>query len=363
MTQVLTAPTYQFAVDLDPGIEEELICTDIVQVTHDVRTFELRRSEPGRFAFRAGQHLTVAVEVEGETLERCYTVSSPPTRPERVSITVKRVPGGPVSGWLHDRFRVGDRLHATGPLGRFTLEEHPARRHLFLSAGSGITPLMSMTRTLRDLGTSHDIAFVHSARTPADIVFRSELEAMSTAALRVTTVCETDTGDLTWHGEPGRLTLPMLERIVPDLDQREVFVCGPAGYMDSVRSILADAGVDPARHHEESFVLGATGHPRTDVPVSPAGRAATPATFAVELRRSGRMLTCDAATSVLDAAARVGVELPSSCGEGVCGTCKSTLLEGTVDMQHGGGIRPREIARQQILLCCSKPLEDLVIDD
>ena len=93
MTQVLTAPTYQLGVDLDPGIEEELICTDLVQVTHDVRTFELRRSEPGGFAFRAGQHLTVAVEIDGQTLERCYTLSSPPTRPERVSITVTRPAG------------------------------------------------------------------------------------------------------------------------------------------------------------------------------------------------------------------------------------------------------------------------------
>jgi glycine betaine catabolism B len=360
MTQVLTGPTYPSGIDLDPGIDEELVCTDAVQVTHDVRTFELARSEPRRFAFRAGQHLTVAVDVDGETLERCYTVSSPPTRPGRLSITVKRVPGGPVSGWLHDRFRVGDRLRATGPLGRFTLEEHPARRHLFLSAGSGITPLMSMTRTLRDLGTPHDIAFVHSSRTPSDIVFRSELEAMATEELRVTTVCETDTDDPTWHGEQGRLTLPMLRRIVPDLGDREIFVCGPAGYMDSVRSILAEADVDPARHHEESFVLGAVRLASTGVPTPPAGQATV--AFTVELRRSGRTLTCDAATSLLDAASRDGVDLPSSCGEGVCGTCKSTLLEGTVDMQHGGGIRPREIARQQILLCCAKPLEDLVID-
>ena len=362
MTQLLTAPTYSYGSDLDPGIDEELICTDVVQVTHDVRTFELRRAEPGPFAFLAGQHLTVAVNVEGETLERCYTVSSPPTRPERASITVKRVPGGPVSGWLHDRFRVGDRLHATGPLGRFTLEEHPARRHLLLSAGSGITPLMSMTRTVRDLGRSHDIAFIHSARTPADIVFRGELDAMATDDLRVTTVCESDGQDPAWHGQRGRLTSQMLTRIVPDLADREIFVCGPAGYMASVRTILAEAGVDPARHHEESFVLGATGDASAEPRTTPVDRAAAPATYAVELRRSGQVLTCDADTSVLDAAARAGVDLPSSCGEGVCGTCKSTLLEGTVDMQHGGGIRPREIALQQILLCCSKPLGDLVID-
>jgi ferredoxin-NADP reductase len=386
MTDLLTAPTYSPGAGVEAciveqgiveaGIEEELVCSAVEQVTHDVRTFELRRTRPGRFAFLAGQHVTVAVLVDGQRLERCYTLSSPPTRPDRVSITVKRVPGGPVSTWLHDRFRVGDRLHAAGPLGGFTLEEHPARRHLFLSAGSGITPLMSMTRTLRDLGESHDIAFVHSARTPADIVFRAELEAMASDDLRVTTVCETDAADPVWHGERGRLTLPMLTRVVPDLGEREVFFCGPAGYLASVRSILAEAGVDPARCHEESFLLGAPARPSpaaagvTGVPGAPgvagvAGApvaAATPTAFAVELRRSGRTLTCDSDTFVLEAAARAGLELSSSCGEGVCGTCKSTLLEGSVDMQHAGGIRPREIAQKRILLCCSKPLEDLVID-
>lgn len=339
MTELLTAPPYA----LDELVAEELVCTGITQVTHDVATFELSRPGQQPFAFLAGQHVTVAVDVDGVPMERCYTLSSPPTRPGSASITVKRVPGGPVSGWLHDRFRVGDRLRATGPLGDFTLEQHPARRHLFLSAGSGITPLMSMTRMLRDLGEPHDVAFVHSARTPADIVFRDELEAMATDSLRVATVCETD---------DGRLTLPKLTGIVPDLREREIFVCGPAGYMASVRVILAEAGVDPARCHEESFVLG----------LAPATPQAATGTFSVQLKRSGRTLTCDAGSSVLDAAAQAGLVLPSSCGEGVCGTCKCTLLEGSVDMQHAGGIRPREIAKQQILLCCSKPLEDLVID-
>jgi ferredoxin-NADP reductase len=362
MTELLSPPASSSEGDL--GLDTEaLVCTGIVEVTHDVRTLRLRRAGFRPFSFLAGQHLTVAVDVDGQRLERCYTMSSPPTRPDSIEITVKRVPGGPVSGWLHDRFRVGDRLHATGPLGRFGLQRHPAGRHLFLSAGSGITPLISMTRTMRDLGGRHDVAFVHSARTPADIVFRAELDSMASPDLRVTTVCETDAGDPGWRGERGRLTLPMLARVVPDLGEREVFVCGPAGYMASVRTILAEAGVDPARCHEESFVLGrAAGAP--DSPAAPVGAVDRPATgaFAVRLRRSGRTVTCDADSFVLDAAARAGLSLPSSCGEGVCGTCRSTLLEGTVDMQHAGGIRPREVARQQILLCCSRPLEDLVID-
>jgi ferredoxin-NADP reductase len=345
---------------LEDEIDQELVCTGILQVTHDVKTFVLHSPDPRYFEFRAGQYLTIIVDVGGHRLERCYTISSPSTRPDLLTITVKRVPGGPVSNWLHDRLSVGDRVWVSGPFGRFTLDDHPARKHLFLSAGSGITPLMSMTRTMHDLADPYDVVFVHSARTPADIVFRDELEALAVAGsgLRVTTVCEADAGDARWWGERGRLNLPMLTGVVSDLHDREVFVCGPPAYMDSVRSLLAEAGVDPARCHEESFLLGGTARPEGDA----SSNGTAPAGFAVEFRRSGRVVTCDADTNVLDAAAKAGIALPSSCGEGVCGTCKSTLLEGSVDMQHGGGIRPREIARQQILVCCSKPLENLVID-
>ena len=90
--------------------------------------------------------------------------------------------------------------------------------------------------------------------------------------------------------------------------------------------------------------------------------ASTGPTYTVELRRSGRTLECDEDTTLLAAAAQAGLSLPSSCQEGMCGTCKTTLLSGRVEMQHAGGIRPREIAQDKILLCCSTPREDLVLD-
>ena len=356
------APDEGSANDTDPGLDQELLCVEVVSVTHDVRTFVLSTPHPWAVRFDPGQYLVVSLVVDGEAVERCYTIASSPTRPERISLTVKRVPGGPVSNWLHDHLGVGDRLHVRGPLGRFTLVEHPAPKHLFLSAGSGITPVMSMVRAMQDLRGPRDVAFVHSARTPEDIIFRSELELLAHPGswLSLTTVCEDSSTDPSWSGHRGRLTGPVLEAAVPDLRDREVFTCGPEPYMRAVRSLLASAGVDPARCHEESFQLDA-----------PAGTAGEPiatedhsagAGFAVEFRRSGRTIRCDQGSSLLDAALRAGVNLPFSCGEGMCGTCKSTLLQGSVDMRHHGGIRPREIADDKILICCSRPLGDLVID-
>ncbi len=124
----------------DDHLDHDLLCLDTYLLTHDVRSFVLEVPPAVRLGFDPGQYLTLRVDVDGAPLERCYTISSSPTRPERVTITVKRVPDGPVSNWLHDHVGIGDRLHVRGPLGLFSSHRHPAAKYLFLSAGSGITP-------------------------------------------------------------------------------------------------------------------------------------------------------------------------------------------------------------------------------
>lgn len=344
-----------------------LVCVDVLPVTHDVTTFVLRHPEGAGFSFTAGQHVTVAVELDGETVERCYTIASPPTAPDTLHLTVKRTPVGRVSGLLHDTVGVGSRIRARGPYGTFSADRHRADRHLYLSAGSGITPLMSMARTRRDRGDATDVVLVHNARSPDDIIFRDELRTLGeVAGVRVVTVCEADSPVETWTGPRGRLTLPLLLDAVPDLLEREVFTCGPPPYMAAVRSLLAGAGVDPARCHEESFELGGPGPaaPGGGAPAgwAPGGSPPAGPVFAVELRRSGRTVPCEAGTSILDAAARAGVTLPSSCTQGMCGTCMCALEAGTVEMDHAGGIRPRDVARGRILPCCSTPTSDVVLD-
>ncbi|MFJ9123753.1 2Fe-2S iron-sulfur cluster-binding protein [Streptomyces sp. NPDC102340] len=330
-----------------------LVCQQVHDVTADVRTFVLAPTEPRLFRHDPGQFLTLCLDIDGEPVERCYTLSSAPTRPDLATITVKRVPGGHVSNWLHDHLTPGGTVWARGPLGRFTISRHPAPKYLFLSAGSGVTPLMSMTRALYDLAHPVDVVFVHSARTFDDIIFRRELDFIAAASpnFRMRHVLDD-------HGE--QLNARMLRSFAPDLAEREVFTCGPAGYMRVVREMLASEGFDMAHHHEESFTF------ETPVPAEPesdpnAGTGLVTG-FKVQLARTGRTIECDAETPVLAAAAREGITLPASCAQGMCGTCKTTLLSGSVDMRHAGGIRPREIANNKILLCCSTPREDLVID-
>jgi ferredoxin-NADP reductase len=376
--------------------DDTLVCCHVRDETHDVKSFFFRAPSERAFVFEPGQFITLELEIDGEGINRCYTISSPPTRPHTISITVKRVPGGKVSNWLHDHLHAGMQVRVLGPSGEFTCARHPARKFLFLSAGSGITPLMSMSRTHHELGEDSDIVFVHSARTPDDIIFARELDliASNQGHFRTAFVCERVGARTNWSGVTGFLSLPLLKLIAPDFLEREVFTCGPAPYMQAVRKLLDEGGFDRSHYHEESFSFETVSEVATqlttmhvadvlqhaDAPVTagsfaealeeavgfeplPApAPAETETRFKVSFVKSHREIECAGGQHVLDAAKKAGVRLPASCTQGMCGTCKVKLVSGEVAMKHAGGIRQREIDQGMVLLCCSKPLSDLVVD-
>lgn len=341
------------------GTEHELVCVDIRQETHDVSTFTFRSAENKPFVFTAGQYLKFSLEVQGEAMSRCYSASSSPLRPSLISVTVKRVDGGLVSNWLHDNLAVGIRLNGVGPSGLFTLPAAATGPLLLISGGSGITPVMSILRSLADAHRYPDLVFLHAARTPADLVFREELEyrAKVTPNLRVVFLperCE----NAGYIGVHGRISDPLLQVAVPDLVDRTVMCCGPAPFMNAVRKICVARGVTPERYIEESFGAATP----EAMPGSPQAGTQAAARFKVSFARQGKTLEVRADQTVLSAARQGGLKLPTSCGNGVCGTCKSKLLSGRVDMKHSGGIRQREVDAGFFLPCCSKALSELVVD-
>src|SRR5215469_9490374 len=283
--RLTNAATWENGARQWPSSEQQtLTCCRVTDETHDVKSFEFRTQDGLPVRFEPGQFMTVSATVEGQTVERCYTISSPPTRPYLLSITVKRVPGGTMSNWLHDNMKPGSQLRAYGPSGSFTPTAAPAAKSLYLSAGSGVTPLMSMTRASFDLGLNRDIVFVHSARTPADIVFRKELQRLVelSPGLRTFFVCEGIGDEEGWSEPTGRLSLQLLSEWVPDYAEREVFTCGPAGYMTAIRALLHQGGHNPAHYHQESFDFTAGVTPE---PAAPANDSAQE-TFTVKLSRT-----------------------------------------------------------------------------
>jgi len=336
----------------DPSTDDVFVCQAVRAVAPDVKTVVLAPSRPSAVRFEAGQYVTIEFDIDGTAVNRCYTIASPPTRPDRIAITVKRTGRGTVSGWLHDGgMTAGTVVRVGEPQGSFTLAAHPASSYLLLTAGSGITPALSIVRALYDLAADRDVTLVHSQRRPEDVPYRDELDWMARhlPRLRIHYLC----ADPAARVVAGRLGPEILARLVPDAAARETLACGPASYRADARAAVTAIGGSPERFHEESFTFEAAEEATPDA--RPAGG------FQVEFRDHGVTVDCPTDTTLLAAAEAAGLTLPSSCAQGLCGTCKSTLLSGEVDMRANGGIRPREVAAGRVLLCCSRPLTDLVI--
>jgi len=342
----------------DPEHDDTLVCLDVHQETHDVKSFTFASPHGKRFDFEGGQYFLFDFPMESDAEPRCYSISSSPHRPNAFTVTVKRVANGKVSNWLHDNMTSGMTVKAQGPLGHF-VRPHTAKKFLMLSGGSGITPVMSIVRSLGDGCEPADVVFVHAARTPLDLIFRSELSCLAARmkTLRLHFLPESVQGEPSWPGLTGRISPEFLKLAVPDIAERVVMCCGPAPFMAAARAIAADLGVPAANYIEESFDAAVIDEPGLAVEAVPAGKV-----YQVEFAKQKRTIEVAGEQTVLAAAKKSSVRLPSSCSNGVCGTCKSKLVSGSVEMNHNGGIRQREIDAGLFLPCCSKPLSDLVVD-
>ncbi|GGF43758.1 hybrid-cluster NAD(P)-dependent oxidoreductase [Aliidongia dinghuensis] len=343
----------------DPELDDRLLCVDIHQETHDVKTFTFVSPAGKHFDFHAGQYFLFDLDLGDAVESRCYSISSSPHRKNAISITVKRVAGGRISNWLHDTLTPNATVQAKGPLGAFLRPSGAGRKFLFLSGGSGITPVMSIARDLADLAEPADVVFVHAARSPRDIIFRDELALLANRVkgFRLFLLPEDIVGERSWPGLSGRISKSYVSLAVPDVAERIVMCCGPAPFMKAARDIVAELGVPAANYLQESF----DEPPLEDAPIKDDGGPETQS-FRVDFAKQARTIEVPAGQTVLSHAKRQGIRLPSSCANGLCGTCKSKLVSGTVDMHHNGGIRQREIDAGWFLPCCSKPLSDLVVD-
>ena len=338
----------------DRETDSELVCVGLRDETHDVRTFTFAAADGAYFSVLPGQYFTFDVPVAGEVVPRCYSLTSSSLRPRSISVTVKRVDGGRGSNWLHDTLKPDDAIRAFGPLGTFTLPPVLPDKLLLLSGGSGITPMMAIVRALADAAQTVDLTFVHAARSPADFAFHDELRGFARTLPGFRLILLPEVAGDGFAGLTGRISPALMAAAVPDLAERLVMCCGPAPFMDAARAICRDSGVPDAQYMQESFDgIG-------QVIVDLVAEAATG--FDVTFSRQGKTIRVGSDQTVLSAARAQGVVLPSSCANGLCGTCKSKLTSGKVDMQHNGGIRQREIDAGSFLPCCSQPLSDLVID-
>ncbi|QDY09196.1 ferredoxin reductase [Micromonospora sp. HM134] len=278
--------------------------------TPDAATLTIRPGRDWR-GHTPGQYVRLGVDVDGVRQWRAYSLTSAPDRPDRlISVTVKAIPDGRVSNHLVHRTRVGTVVQLDQALGDFVLPDPVPARVLFLTAGSGITPVMGMLRA--GVHTRADVVVLHSAPTPDDVVFGPQLRAL--AAQGGIRLVERHTD------RDGLLGVDELAGLVPDHLDRQTWACGPVGMLDAVQEHWTAAGVAD-RLHTERF------RPTVIAP----GEGGT-----VTFTRTGLTLAADGGTPILDAGEAAGALMPSGCRMGICYGCVLPLRQGAVrDLRTG----------------------------
>jgi len=336
--------------------DEVLECVLKIEEAPDVVTFAFRPPTGAFFRYTAGQFITLDLPVPGGPIQRTYTISSSPSQALSLSVTVKAQPDSVGSRWMIDNLKPGDRLKAYGPAGIFTLPPQPDGKYLFIAAGSGITPMMSMTGYLFDRGEEPDVSFIACARRPSELIFRRRLEHIASRipGFKLHFVVSQDEPHEVWTGYRGRFNQLMLGLMTPDYLERDIYCCGPDGFMQSVREILYALGYDMERYNQETFHAPVVS--QADAPefedVVPQEDAQAEIVFAA----SEVTAQCTETDTVLAVAKASGLNIPSGCTFGICGTCKVKKRAGDVHMVHNGGISEEDIEAGYILACCSNPI-------
>lgn len=343
------------------GGETQLTVADIIDETHDCKTFRLVGSDPLLFSYKPGQFITFVLDINGRQIKRSYSMSSSPSRPHILEVTIKRVPGGLVSNWFCDQVKLGDQLTVKGPKGKFTCFNFPSAKMLFIGAGSGVTPIFSMRRWITDTAAAVDVKMLASFRNPADIIFAKELDSLSARSsgfqMAVTlTSSATDMDD--WNGFKGRVDRAMLVSFVPDLLDRDIFMCGPGAFTDAVKQILYEIGFDMSRFHMESFDSGRSSE---NLKVGTRTLDLQGALHKVKFTRSGLTVETDEHTNLLTLAEAHGIDMDYSCRVGSCGECE-VKCKGQVDVDDNCEIDEKTRQAGFIYSCCCTAKSDLELD-
>jgi ferredoxin-NADP reductase len=305
----------------------------IDQETADTVTVLIR---PGYewMGHRPGQYLRIGVVIDGVHHWRAYSLTSEPERPDGcISITPKLVDSGKVSPYLVRQARPGDVVRLGGVEGTFILPESVPGKLLFISAGSGITPIMSMLRSLHRGNTLHDVVHIHSARTASDVIFADRLREIDDARagyrlqLRIT-------------GEQGRISPDDLDRLCPDWRQRHAFLSGPAEMLDAMSAHWKGEGVAEQLSLERFQPM---------IGGDPGGGEGGSVRFA----KSGVVAECDGATPILVGGEEAGAVLPFGCRMGICHTCVGRLCTGEVRDLRTGEVHGEE--GEMIRTCVNAP--------
>ncbi len=313
---------------------------DIIPETPDTKTFVFAANRHWR-GHAPGQHVVIEIEIEGRRYHRTFTVSSAPSADARFSLTIKRTAHGKVTRWLHEHARPGDVLSVSEAAGEFVLPNSTGELLLMISAGSGITPVMSMLRELRSRAFAGNVVFLHVCRTRADEIFGAELRDLAAAwpAFDLRIIHDRKTGPL---------DAALLRQYVPDYARRQTFLCGPPRFMQMVRELWTTEGLEQHLSYEYF------GLPPAETTASGELQAA------VNCTRSDTRFETAGAQPLLVEAETAGLTPAFGCRIGICKTCQCRKRSGTVANLLTGEVSSEP--NQVIQLCISAARSNLELD-
>jgi ferredoxin-NADP reductase/DMSO/TMAO reductase YedYZ heme-binding membrane subunit len=340
----------------------ELKIARIFDETHDVKTFRFVSPDGGPLPFEhvAGQYLNLKLTIDGRRVNRSYTIASSPTRPAYCEISVKKAANGYGSKHLHETWREGQLVKVSAPAGKFYFAGHESERVVLIAGGIGITPMMSVVRSLTDRGWTGEMYLLFSVRLVKDVVFEDELAYLQARFpnLKVK-ITVTNDPETPWNGPRGQITRDMIAGFVPDLKRGPVMLCGPDRMMTAMRELLVTIGIPDAEIHQEAFISPPQpkeGEPEVEEIEAGDGDRE------LHFKRSDKRVQLTNGLTVLEAAEECGVSIPYECRSGICGQCKTRLLTGRVAMEVQDALTAGEKSKGLILACQARAVKDIVVD-
>ncbi|MCJ7421954.1 ferredoxin--NADP reductase [Sphingomicrobium astaxanthinifaciens] len=340
----------------------------ITRETEDANsiTFDVPDEHKPLFAFKAGQHLTLKAEIDGEEVRRNYSLCVAPHEGQ-LKVTVKRIEGGRFSNWVGDRLEPGDTLEVMPPHGSFTYpfaEDAPPRHYVGFAGGSGITPVMSLIRTALSVEPEARFTLFYGNRDSASVIFLdaiSDLKDRYLSRFQPFHFLSDEEGEVElFNGMLDRATCDaVIEQLLEDPATIDAFfICGPGPMMDAAEASLLEHGVDKERIHIERFTAS-TPSAAEARKVMAAKQQAAGHSFWVNLDGRARRVEFNG-ENILDSAREAGLPAPFACKAGVCATCRARVVKGKVEQAARYGLTDEEIAAGYVLTCQSVPVGDEV---
>ncbi|MEX3016801.1 2Fe-2S iron-sulfur cluster-binding protein [Gymnodinialimonas hymeniacidonis] len=340
-----------------------LTVISIHRTTADAIAVRLKPADGSTLPFTQGQYLTFRQVIDGTELRRAYSISAGVTD-EILEVGIKRVKGGAFSNWAHDSLKPGDTIEALSPMGAFhtPLQPDHAKHYLGFAIGSGITPVLSILRSVLAIEPNSRFTLIYANRSARDVMFREELEDLKNehlTRLNIVHILKNDPQGIDLF--TGRINAEKLDVMfktwVPVATADAAFICGPEPAMETIAASLQGHGMAKDAIKYELFASAQPGQlPQRAI----ADETATGAKATIILDGTAQEIDMTPGETVLEAALRAGLDAPYACKAGVCSTCMCTVQEGEADMITNHALEDYEVARGVVLSCQAVPKGDAI---